>query len=128
MRYLALILSMLAVTAVRSLGSPIITGEQAFKLAIYAPHPLYPLEAKARNIAGHGTFILHVIIQTGLVRTVDVEHSTGSPILDFAAVSSLKKWRFKPGSLPSIKQMSLRRTYAHPTEDSLLRAPIYFRM
>jgi TonB family protein len=127
MRYLAILL-ILAATAARSLASPIITGEQALKLPIYTPQPQYPLEARARHITGTGTFLLHIPIRTGVVRTVDVQHTTASAMLDSVAVIALKQWRFKPDALPSIEQMHLHRKYAYPTQESLIRVPVHFVM
>jgi len=114
--------------AASSSGSSVITGEQATRLAISAPPPEYPLEARARHIVGYGTFILHIQIRSGLVRQVEVDQSTGSLLLDSAAVAGLKKWRFKPGTLPPISHMHLRGTYPHASEDSLIRVPINYRI
>jgi TonB family protein len=107
---------------------PVISGEQVLKLAVATPTPQYPLAARARHITGSGTFILHIQVRTGLVRYVDVEHTTGSTLLDSAAVAALKKWRFKPGSLPIIAKMKLHGSYPYPTEDSVARVPIDFTM
>jgi TonB family protein len=128
MRSHYLALALMVTGGTRLVGSPIITGEQAAKLAIATPKPEYPVSARARHITGSGTFILHIHVKTGIVRQVDVEHSTGSKLLDSAAVAGLKNWRFKPGTLPTIAKMRLHRTYPNPTEDSLVRVPIDFTM
>jgi TonB family protein len=125
--------ALLAVTAVviattPLAASPIITGKQVARLAVATPKPDYPLAARARHITGSGTFILHIQVRTGLVRYVEVEHSAGSALLDSAAVAALKKWRFKPGTLPIIAKMGLHRSLPHPTEDSVARVPIDFSM
>ena len=125
-RHTALALIMAASPA--AIASPITTGEQALKFAVSTPKPEYPFVARARHVTGSGTFILHIQVRTGLVRQVDVEHSTGSRLLDSAALAGLKNWRFKPGALPTIAQMHLHRTYPNPTQDSLIRVPIHFVM
>jgi TonB family protein len=117
------------VIAATALGaSPVITGEEVSKLAIAKPEPGYPLTARALHITGSGTFILHIQVRTGLVRYVDVQHSTGSALLDSAAIAALKKWRFKPDTLPVIAKMRLHHSYPYPTEDSLARVPITFSL
>jgi TonB family protein len=105
---------------------PVITGEQLVRLAVFTPHAQYPRAALERNITGSGSFILHIRVQTGLVRYVEIEHSTGSELLDSAAVSSLKTWRFKPGMLPTIANMNLHSAQPYPTEDSVVRVPFSF--
>src|SRR5260370_32590064 len=69
-------------------------------LAIYAPRPKYPVEALGRRIAGSGIFLLRVHIPTGRVKQVIVRYTTGSQMLDTAAVQTLLQWRFKPGAVP----------------------------
>jgi TonB family protein len=64
------------------------------QLCIYAPLPEYPLAARARHLGGSGMFVLHLDRKTGTVKSVTIEKSTGSPILDHAAIDCLKRWRF----------------------------------
>lgn len=110
------------------LASPVITGEQAFRLGLYMPQPAYPFEARARHLSGSGRFLVHIRVRSGLVRQIDIVKSTGSSVLDAATLASLKRWRFKPGALPTIEAMRLPRPYPHPTEDSLIMVPINFSM
>jgi TonB family protein len=72
---------------------------QAKALAIYAPRPQYPYEARARHITGRGVAIVKVNPKTGLVTSAKMARSTGSPILDNATVSAFRQWRFQPGSV-----------------------------
>jgi TonB family protein len=58
--------------------------------------------ARLRHAQGQGLLLLWVHIQTGLVKAVTVEHTTGSQLLDAAAVAALNLWRFKPGALPPV--------------------------
>jgi TonB family protein len=107
----------------------IFTPEQVQKLAIYKPQPEYPLRARAQHLTGNGFFILHVEIRTGLVKDVQVERSTGSSILDAAAINGLKQWRFKPGALspPRLAVDLPERSVIRP-EDYLVRVPVHFAM
>jgi hypothetical protein len=61
--------------------STILTPEQAIKLAIYTPQPVYPLYARSRYITGDGDFRLRIQIRTGLVKNVKIARSTGWSIL-----------------------------------------------
>jgi TonB family protein len=71
-------------------------------LAVYAPQPEYPVEARQRHIAGSGSFALRVDRATGKVVTVEVLRSTGSRLLDSSAIRTLRQWRFKSGgALPT---------------------------
>ena len=74
------------------------TQEQLGKFATYKPRPEYPAAARARHLTGAGMFALLVTSQAGVVKDVRTERSTGSPILDSAAISAFKQWRFKPGA------------------------------
>jgi TonB family protein len=76
-------------------------SEKAF--AIYAPRPQYPLEAKAERIAGAGVAILAVNPDTGFVKEAEMAISTGSPILDHAALAAFRQWRFQPGTVSKVR-------------------------
>jgi TonB family protein len=69
---------------------------------IYAPRPEYPYEARRRNLQGSGMFILRVR-PDGIVARVDVEDSTGAPLLDRTAIAAYSKWRFKPGRVKAVR-------------------------
>jgi len=49
------------------------------------------MQARERHLSGAGFFVLFVTIQTGIVKDVQIEESTGSAILDFAAISAFKQ-------------------------------------
>lgn len=63
--------------------------------------PLYPVEARARHITGSGSYEMR-IDRSGAVRGVVIRKSTGSSILDDAAVDALIRWRFKPREIQRI--------------------------
>jgi protein TonB len=69
---------------------------------ISAPRPEYPFEARRRNLQGSGMFILRVR-PDGTVARVDVEDSTGAPLLDRTAIAAYSKWRFKPGRVKAVR-------------------------
>ena len=72
------------------------------RLAVYAPQPEYPAEARQKHIGGSGYFVIRVDRATGAVATVEVRRSTGSKLLDSSTVETLKQWRFKGGgALPT---------------------------
>jgi TonB family protein len=64
-----------------------------------APKPEYPDAAKQRNEHGAGVYLLRTKIATGVVTEIIIGQSTGSVLLDDAAVKALRRWRFKPGVL-----------------------------
>ncbi|TMP93686.1 MAG: energy transducer TonB [Verrucomicrobia bacterium] len=69
---------------------------------IYAPRPEYPYEARLHYLQGSGSFILRVR-PDGTVARVDVEDSTGAPLLDQTAIAAYSKWRFKPGRVKAVR-------------------------
>lgn len=76
------------------------SSEKAF--AIYAPRPQYPLDARAQRIAGSGVAVLTVDPDTGFVKKAEMAASTGSPILDDAALSAFRRWKFAPGTVSKV--------------------------
>ncbi len=75
---------------------------------------------------GRWYVILRVRIRTGLVKDVQADRSTGSDLLDFAAIRALQQWRFKSDALPPIKVELPQRKDAFATEDSFVRVPVSF--
>ena len=64
---------------------------------VFAPAPRYPLEARFRDgLARTGRFRVNFDV-TGTVKDIQVLKSTGSDILDSAAVQGLQQWRSEPG-------------------------------
>jgi protein TonB len=71
-------------------------------LAISAPRPEYPYEARRQRITGAGVVTMAIDPVTGNVTSVSISKSTGSRFLDNAAVAGFKRWRFKPGTVSAV--------------------------
>ena len=88
---------------------PLLTLAQATEfrdewgLAIYTPRPSYPYEARARHLQGSGIAILTIDPATGNVSNVVMAVSTGANILDDAATSTFRQWRFKAGTAMKVR-------------------------
>jgi protein TonB len=75
---------------------------KAKALALYAPRPQYPYEARSRHVTGSGVIVCSVDSGSGNVGGCSVSKSTGSAILDNAATSAFQQWRFRPGTLSKV--------------------------
>ena len=66
------------------------------------PRPPYPEEA--RRLHQEGVVLLSVeVSEEGLPMNVSLKHSSGSNLLDQAAIQAVKRWTFEParaGALP----------------------------
>jgi TonB family protein len=83
--------------------SPGVLSSSAVRaLAIFAPKPDYPIEARRRHITGSGVCVV-TIDPDGNVIDATMARSIGNPILDNAAVSAFRRWRFRPGTDSKIK-------------------------
>jgi periplasmic protein TonB len=72
-------------------------------MAVSAPRPEYPYEARRSKITGSGVCVMTVDPASGSVTGADMAQSTGSPILDNAATSAFRRWRFKPGTVSRVR-------------------------
>jgi periplasmic protein TonB len=72
-------------------------------LALSAPRPEYPYEARRQRITGSGIVIMSIDPVSGSVTDVSMWQSTGSPVLDNATVAAFRRWRFKPGTVSRVK-------------------------
>lgn len=104
---------------------PLTKEEKAF--AIQAPQPEYPEAAKSKNITGAGVFEIRADVKTGKVKKVTILRSTGSSVLDKAALNTLQKWIFKPNALPPISSTQPQRKDKFANEDALIDVPISFQ-
>ena len=87
-------------TPVKSPGP--MSMSRAKALALYAPKPQYPYEARSRHVTGSGVIVCTVDSGSGNVTGCSVSSSTGSSILDNAATSAFREWRFRPGTLSKV--------------------------
>ncbi len=71
--------------------------------ALHAPLPAYPYEARRARITGAGVAILSVDPTSGRVLSVTMATSTGSIVLDRAALAGLRQWRFRPGTPAQVR-------------------------
>ena len=76
---------------------------QARAVAISAPRPDYPFDARARHLTGSGIALLEVDRKTGYVVAARMLKSTGHVILDNAALSAFMRWHFKPGTVREVR-------------------------
>ena len=72
-------------------------------LATYAPRPQYPYQARSRRITGTGVCVVEVDPGSGSVTRASMASSIGKPVLDNAALSAFRQWRFKPGSVSKVR-------------------------
>jgi len=121
-----LALAALMVIRISAAASTHLTAEQAHKWTIFAPHPAYPDSARTRKIQGSGYFKVIVRVKTGSVQRIVIFRSTGSLALDTAAIQALRQWRFKPGVLPSMRQLNPPSKEPDADEDACILVPISF--
>jgi protein TonB len=72
-------------------------------MALSAPRPEYPYEARRQRLTGSGVAMLIVDFASGNVLDVRMVQSTGSAVLDNAAVSGFRRWHFKPGTVSKVQ-------------------------
>ena len=97
------LLSLLMIAAIHHVCAQDATRSVPFHaLAISAPRPDYPFEARSHWIEGRGLFTL-TVRPDGSVASVEVTKSTGHRILDESAIAAFQKWRFKPGAVDRVK-------------------------
>lgn len=79
-----------------------LTDEELMKYAISSPGPGYPHEAQKTKTAGSGLYELR-INKAGATTDVVIVKSSGSTVLDKAATSAFRKWRFKPAIFTRVR-------------------------
>jgi len=72
-------------------------------MAVSAPLPEYPYEAKHANITGSGVCAMIVDTASGKVTNAMMAQSTGNAILDKVTTETFRRWRFKPGSVSQVR-------------------------
>jgi TonB family protein len=88
--------------SVAASGNLLAADTRAKHHVLYAPRPEYPLAARKRHWTGAGVFGCS-IRSDGTVASVDVLRSTGHPMLDQAAISAFRQWRFQSGDMKAVK-------------------------
>jgi periplasmic protein TonB len=84
-------------------GSAQITKPSSREFAQYNPKPPYPAVAKRLRI--QGTVVVRVWVEPdGLVGHGRVAVSSGEPLLDESALTTVLTWRFKPGTVNGVAQ------------------------
>ena len=73
-------------------------GRKAKAVAIHPPRPAYPVDARGHRPTGRGIVVMEIDRKTGWVTSAKMKKSTGSKLLDEAAVEAFRQWRFKPGT------------------------------
>ena len=71
-------------------------------------HPTYPRISRQRGEEGTVTLQIQVLAN-GTAGNIEVIQSSGHPILDKTALSSIQKWQFKPGQKGNQKAAMLVR-------------------
>src|SRR5260370_18343387 len=65
-------------------------------VAVRAPLPVYPYQAKHDTITGDGVCVMPVDTPSGKVTDATMDQSTGNVILDKTTTNAFRQWRFKP--------------------------------
>src|SRR6266853_619767 len=72
-------------------------------VAVRAPLPVYPYQAKHDHITGDGVCVMTVDTASGKVTDATMEQSTGNVILDKTTTNAFRRWRFKPGTVSKVR-------------------------
>jgi TonB family protein len=72
-------------------------------MAVSAPLPEYPYQAKRANVTGSGICVMIVDTASGKVTNAMMAQSTGNAILDKVTTERFRRWRFKPGSVSQVR-------------------------
>jgi len=95
-------IALLSVAASRAQQTPDQIAK-AKALAVYAPRPAYPYEARSKHLTGSRIVLLLVDPSTDNVTSAQLLKNTGHKILDDSALEGFRQWRFKPGSVRKVK-------------------------
>jgi TonB family protein len=93
----------LMVVVGKDIHGKILSEKETKKCALETPYPEYPAEAMRRGITGTGIYELRIDPKTGRVKGVVVIAAAGDPMLDRESIRTLLKWRFKPGTVVSVR-------------------------
>jgi TonB family protein len=74
------------------------SGANAKLFAVVSPRPSYPYEARKNHVTGSGAVVVDVDPSTGAILSATISETTGSAILDNAAMAAFRRWRFRSGA------------------------------
>jgi TonB family protein len=72
-------------------------------MAVSAPLPEYPYQAKHAKVSGSGVCVMIVDTASGKVTNAMMAQSTGNAILDKVTTETFRRWRFKAGSVSQVR-------------------------
>lgn len=72
-------------------------------VAVSAPRPEYPYEARRTHATGNGVCVMTIDVASGSVTSAEMAVSTGNAALDNSAISAFRRWRFKPGTVSKVR-------------------------
>jgi len=78
-------------------------GSVARPEAIYTPMPVYRPEWAKQGLTGKGVVLVTIDKETGKVTGARMLETTGSQLLDGAALQAYSQWRFKPGTVTQLR-------------------------
>jgi len=109
-------------------GQPSTPAENPVPQVTYSPQPIYRPEWAKQGITGRGIVLVTIDPKTGIVTGARMHQSTGSELLDRAALKAYSKWRFKPGSVPQVKMPIefASRPKAQPSEQAQKQPAILY--
>jgi len=79
-----------------------LSDEELIRNALASPGPAYPEEAQKAKMTGSGLYELR-INKAGTITSVVIVRSSGNDVLDKAATTTFRRWRFKPGVFTSVR-------------------------
>jgi TonB family protein len=98
-RILILALLLAVVSHARAIEADVTVPFEPRWYMLSMPRPTYPVEARQRHITGGGICDIVFRPETGTVTHVTVLQTTGSKLLDDAAVKAFSRWRARPGKI-----------------------------
>ncbi len=79
-----------------------LSDEELIRNTLASPGPAYPEAAQKAKMTGSGLYELR-INKAGMITSVVIIKSSGNDVLDKAAKTTFRRWRFKPGVFTSVR-------------------------
>jgi protein TonB len=67
-------------------------------VALFRMQPIYPVEAKSKNVTGRVEFRL-LVARDGRVKDIEILESEPGDLFDQATIDAVKRWRFQPAKV-----------------------------